>query len=158
LRPKVARLARDAQDPARARARFRPCDHRRLAPTCGCVPRGETRADSHRPPRAFRGRVRARRAPRRWRVVVRLSSKRPIPSVPLYPRYCEFKRGGRYRAQKARIELGKQYERAPEQLAAEFARSVEAFASYDNPGEALTGRKRRCSITPTRRRSRTAAR
>jgi hypothetical protein len=72
-----------------------------------------------------------------------LTSKRLIPIVPLYTRYCEFKRGGPYRAQKARIELGKHYERAPQQLAAEFARSVEAFASYDNPGEALTGRTRK---------------
>jgi hypothetical protein len=76
-------------------------------------------------------------------VVVGLTPKRPIPIVPLYTRYCEFKRGGPYRAQKARIELGKQYLRAPEQLADEFARSVEAFAGYDNPDEALTGRKRK---------------
>lgn len=79
-------------------------------------------------------------------MVVGVTAKRPIPVVPLYTRYCEFKRGGPYSAQRARITLGERYAREPEQLAAEFVRSVEAFASYENPGEALVGRKRKVLV------------
>ena len=76
-------------------------------------------------------------------MVVGVTTKRPIPVVPLFERYCEFKRGGQYSAQRARITLGERYARAPDQLAAEFLQSVDAFAGYDNPGEALVGTKRK---------------
>jgi hypothetical protein len=79
-----------------------------------------------------------------------MNERPPIPLVELVQHYREFKSTrvdgklvpGRYRAQKARVELATHYVADSTELTNMFFRSVERFGSYSNISESFVGRKR----------------
>lgn len=68
-----------------------------------------------------------------------VSEKPPIPWVELVEHYHEFKSGGPYGTQEARLRLAYSYIDHPERLSRQFFRSVDKFGPYTNVSESFVG-------------------